>query len=302
VINFGEHREDECRQTWPALMDIVERKVRPERAKNNREIYKKHWWQYGEKRIELYLALAGLPRALAISRVSQHASIAFLPTGMVYSDSLIVFPLDTYAAFAALQSRPHELWARFFGSSLEDRLRYTPSDVFETFPFPAGWRDDARLEAAGRAYYEFRAALMLRNDQGLTATYNRFHDPDERDADIAQLRARHAAMDRAVLDAYGWSDIPTDCEFLLDYDDDDGRQTTDDGAEPGGRRAKKKPWRLRWPDAVRDEVLARLLALNGERAAGDGKKTTDNRRRTTKKRSSAVRRPSSSSEQGQLGV
>ena len=30
---------------------------------------------------------------------------------------------------------------------------------------------------------------------------------------------------------------------------------------------KKLPWRHRWPDAVRDDVLARLLALNGERYA-----------------------------------
>ena len=27
------------------------------------------------------------------------------------------------------------------------------------------------------------------------------------------------------------------------------------------------PWRYRWPDAIRDEVLARLLALNAERYA-----------------------------------
>ena len=32
---------------------------------------------------------------------------------------------------------------------------------------------------------------------------------------------------------------------------------------------KKKPYRYRWPDTVRDEVLARLLALNAERAAED---------------------------------
>jgi hypothetical protein len=29
----------------------------------------------------------------------------------------------------------------------------------------------------------------------------------------------------------------------------------------------KLPWRYRWPDAVRDDVLARLLALNAERYA-----------------------------------
>jgi hypothetical protein len=96
---------------------------------------------------------------------------------------------------------------------------------------------------------------MVRNDEGLTKTYNRFHDPDEADLDILNLRELHATMDRAVLDAYRWTDIPTDCKFLLDYEIDQ---------EEWGDR--KKPWRYRWPDEARDEVLARLLELNAERA------------------------------------
>jgi hypothetical protein len=31
-------------------------------------------------------------------------------------------------------------------------------------------------------------------------------------------------------------------------------------------RKRKKPWRYRWPDDFRDEVLARLLELNKQRA------------------------------------
>ena len=62
-----------------------------------------------------------------------------------------------FAAFCALQSRPHEIWARFFGSSLKDDLRYTPSDCFETYPFPERWEEHPALDAAGREYYEFRA-------------------------------------------------------------------------------------------------------------------------------------------------
>ena len=100
---------------------------------------------------------------------------------------------------------------------------------------------------------------MVANDEGLTKTYNRFHDPDERSPEIARLRELHAAMDRAVLDAYGWTDIATDCEFLLDYEDD----------EDEGSSRRKKPWRYRWPDDVRDEVLARLIELNAERAAAE---------------------------------
>jgi hypothetical protein len=136
-----------------------------------------------------------------------------------------------------------------------DLLRYTPSDCFETFPFPDGWQTHRALEDVGKAYYEFRATLMVRSDEGLTKTYNRFHDPDESDPDILKLRELHTAMDRAVLDAYGWSDIKTDCEFLVDYEIDE---------EEWG--SKKKPYRYRWADEVRDEVLARLLELNAERA------------------------------------
>jgi hypothetical protein len=115
------------------------------------------------------------------------------------------------------------------------------------------------LQAAGKEYYEFRAALMVRNNEGLTKTYNRFHDPNERSPDIFKLRELHAAMDRAVLDAYGWTDLQPTCEFLLDYEEEE------DEEESGGRQ-RKKPWRYRWPDDFRDEVLARLLELNKQRA------------------------------------
>ena len=78
------------------------------------------------------------------------------------------------AGTPVLQSRVHEVWARFFGSSLEDRLRYTTADCFETFPFPISWDTDSALEAAGRAYHEHRAAVMVDDGEGMTKTYNRF--------------------------------------------------------------------------------------------------------------------------------
>jgi len=125
-------------------------------------------------------------------------------------------------------------------------------DCFENFPLPEGYEANLALESAGRTYYDFRAALMIRNNEGLTKTYNRFHDPDERSPAILTLRELHAAMDRAVLDAYGWTDLKPTCQFLLDYEDED----EDD--EAGGGRRRKKPYRYRWPEVFRDEVLARL--------------------------------------------
>ncbi len=261
---------------WPELLAIVEARVKPARAHlTTNAIGRKRadfWWRYGSSAGELYAAINGMNRVLVISRVGQQAAFTFLPGRLVYAESMIVFPFGTVAAFCALQSRLHESWARFFGSSMEDRLRYTPSDCFETFPFPEDWETHPALEEAGEAYYEFRAALMVENNEGLTRTYNRFHDPDERDPRIEELRRLHAVMDRAVLDAYGWRNIPTRCEFLLDYDIDE---------ETWGR--KKKPWRYRWPDEVRDEVLGQLLALNAERAdeeQADSESATDPRRKS----------------------
>ena len=162
------------------------------------------------------------------------------------------------SSFCILQSRIHEVWARFFSSTLKDDLQYAPSDCFETFPFPSGYESNPALEEAGKAYYDFRADLMVRNNEGLTKTYNRFHDPNEDSPDIVRLRELHAAMDRAVLDAYGWQDIQPVCEFIPEFDDEEDE---DDNGRP-----KKKKYRYKWPEAIHDEVLARLLELNRQRA------------------------------------
>lgn len=242
-------------------MAIVEERVKPDRSTKDAVKYPRmvhEWWKFFNARPELQAATLGLERVAAISCHGQHSAFAFLPAEAVFSHGLVVFPVASHAAFCAMQSRVHEMWARFFGSSIKDDLRYTPSDCFQTFPFPEDWETDAALEAAGEAYYDFRAALMVRNGEGLTKTYNRFHDPHERDPEVDHLRGLHDEMDRAVLHAYGWDDIPTGCEFILDYEVDEA---------DSGRR--KKPWRYRWPDDVRDEVLASLVELNAERAAAE---------------------------------
>jgi hypothetical protein len=147
---------------------------------------------------------------------------------------------------------------------MKDDLRYTPSDCFETFPFPEGFETSPTLAAAGQAYHNHRAALMVARNEGMTKTYNRFHDPDERAEGIVRLRELHADMDRAVLQAYAegahseedaaaWRDLAERADpIFLD-------ETNEDDHTYQGR--------LFWPSAFRDEVLARLLALNAERHA-----------------------------------
>lgn len=264
AIYLSDLKTEQELSSHPELAEIVLRKVKPVRdslgSNPNNTPLKKRWWAYQAHRPDFYAQLQALPRLLAICRVTQSFGFCFLEPGPIFSEQVVLIALPSNTAFAVLQSRLHEIWARFFASTLGDALRYTPSDCFETFPFPPAFETNAALEATGREYYEFRATLMVRNSEGLTKTYNRFHNPDECSPEILDLRKLHAAMDRAVLDAYGWTDLKPTCEFLLDYDDE-----KDDEEGPDGRH-RRKPWRYRWPDDFRDEVLARLLELNKKRA------------------------------------
>jgi Eco57I restriction-modification methylase/MmeI, target recognition domain len=247
---------DRVAADWPDLLRIAEERVQPERQKQKDRYGQDFWWRLLRHRPEMHEAIRRFELVLAISKITHHMSFAFLASNIVFSKRLAVFASDSAGLFASLQSRLHEVWARFFGATLEDRLSYTPSDVFDNFPLPLT-PEAVRLKSIGQEYHDFRAAMMIEREEGMTDTYNRFHDPDERSNAFGELRRLHDAMDRAVLDAYGWTDIRPTCEFELEWEDDEAES---------GRSRRKKPWRYRWPEPVRDEVLARLLALNAQRA------------------------------------
>jgi len=239
---------------WPDLVSIVEKKVKPERLKSkNKDVREYSWWRHWRIRSELREAISNLDHVLVLSRVSPYLCLGYSNPTTTFADSCVVFAFQERKAFALLQSRAHEIWARFFASSMKDDLRYTPSDCFETFPFPRGLGALAELEMGGGTYHDHRAALMVARNEGMTKTYNRFHDPNNSDDDIQRLRELHAAMDRAVLEAYGWHDLAARAEsrFL--------NETSEDDHTYQGR--------LFWPSDFRDEVLARLLALNAARYA-----------------------------------
>ena len=252
VINFFDRSEEEAR-SYPDCWAIIEEKVRPERQRVNKEgeyILRKplpqRFWQYGEKRPELVRTIADLPRVLVVCLVSKHLCFAFEPEGYVYSHATGVISDSKSCSLALLQSTVHELWVRQQGSTLETRLRYTPSDCFETFPFPHPTNEQrAKLDCIGEAYHEHRRGLMLERQIGLTKTYNLFHAPACQDPDIAELRRLHVEMDTAVRDAYGWTDLALGHDFH-----GDGKET-----------------RFTLAPAAKQEVMRRLLALNHARAA-----------------------------------
>lgn len=284
-IYFYDWSIDKARQ-FEECFSIIERDVKPERDKNNDKRRREIWWQFSRPTVELYNEINKLDfkRVLVQARVSKTHAISFVDSNQIFSDALVVFNFSSYKEFSLLQSSIHEEWAWKYSSTMKGDRRYTPSDCFETFPFPQDGLsvNHQQLETIGEANHEHRRQLMLGTQLGLTKTYNLFHsnaitakgvnekekqiaalqkhlDPAKSGAGktpdtisfneaiqgILQLRELHVQMDEAVLDAYSWNDIALRHDFYeVDYLPENDR--------------------VRFtihPDA-RKEVLKRLLELN----------------------------------------
>ncbi len=256
IFNLSDLDEFEARQKWPKLLEIAEARVKPQRSKLKRDVYRLKWWRFAEPQNALYDAIGGMKFVLATgAAAAMHHMIARIPSNVIFSHKLCVFVFDEFSVFAVMQSSVHEIWSRAFGTTFGsiDALTYNPTQVFRTFPFPPDFGHDPGLGLAGLEYHGFRAKMMVESGGGLTATYNRFHDRADNKSVIVRLRVLHHEMDVAVLRSYGWDDLADRAapEFI--------EQEADEGKTPKTR--------LDWPPDFKDEVLARLLALNAERAA-----------------------------------
>ena len=253
IVNFFDWPEDQARG-YPDCFAIVNERVRLERA-NVKDAAAKNWWRYLRPRPKLYRTIGPLARVLAVPRVGKAVQTVFVPTGQVLSEETVVFAYDDDFHFGVLTSGFHYRWALRYVSSLGTAPRYTPSDVFETFPQPAY---SAAVAFAGGELDAHRSRLMKERNLGLTSIYNLVHDPDvQSDEGIQRLRDLHVALDIAVRDAYGWDDLDL---------------------EHGFHEVRGQGVRFTFSPQAGNRVLELLLELNRERyeaevAAGLHKRT-----------------------------
>ena len=243
AINFHDWKLTRA-ESYPEVLRIVETKVKPERAAKDPRTYAglmDRWWLYWRTRRELTNAIAGLERVLVIARHSKAGMPMWVPTRQVISDATVAFATDRDVYLALLSSNLHFAWWTTKGeSTLETRLRYNPSDGFETFPQP---ELTGRMDRAGEELHSFRRSVMLEQQFGLTTLYNLVHSEAETGEDVRRLREIHTEVDYAVAEAYGWGDLD------LKHGFHDTRQ---------GRRFTIDP-------VVQVDILDDLLELNHER-------------------------------------
>lgn len=245
VIDFGTMAESDASR-FEEPFDRVLQSVKPERDRANQAAHRQKWWQFANVRPNMRAAIDGLEHVLAVAGVSKAVMPVRVPTGAVFSHGVTVIASESYGLLALLSSSPHQAWVITYASTLETRVRYTPSDVFDTFPRPRVTED---LEQLGSTLDARRSELMGVADLGLTALYNLVNDSAVRsNSGVAELRDIHVAIDRATMAAYGWDDLALDHGFHT--------------------YRQMERWTV--SPAARVEILDRLLELNHERARAEG--------------------------------
>ena len=246
VIDFRDWSLDEAR-AFPEPFERVQRLVHPERETKTDRAAREFWWRHLRPRPGLYGRIAGRDRVIVIARTSKTVMPALVSADQVFSDALVVFTLSDLAQLAILSSTMHQAWAIKYGSGIRTDPRYTPSDVFETFPRPQATE---RLLQLGVQLDVIRGEILARRSLGLTMLYNLINDPSvSRDVDVAQMRELHREVDLATMEAFGWSDIDLSHGF----------------------HTYRQMERFTVSPAARVELLDRLLEENRRRATKEGR-------------------------------
>ncbi|MCY3926569.1 MAG: hypothetical protein OXG52_13885 [bacterium] len=247
IINFFDWSEVKAR-SYEDVFEIVEQKVKPERQETTltgefkkRRPLPQRYWIYADKRPKLYRTIANLERVLVLPQTSNTLVPVFVSTRQVLSHTLVVLAYDDWFHLGVFSSGMHYRWVIRYTATLGSGTRYIPSDVFETFPQPSY---SEGVVSTAESLDRHRQQLMCGSNFGLTSVYNQVHDPTNRDRAISELREHHAALDRAVRDAYGWDDLHLDHGF---------------------REVRGAGRRFTFAPETANEILVRLLELNRER-------------------------------------
>ncbi len=255
VLDTVGYTDQEIRREFPAVYQWLLDHVRPEREHNSREKYRREWWLHAEPRRRFRQSLSGLSRFIATSRTAKHRVFQFLSADYLPETKVLIVASDDAFVLGVLSSSLHSLFATTTGGWLGagNDATYNHSECFDKFAFPVATPDQQarirdlaeQLDGHRKRQQAQHSALTLtglynvleklRSGEPLSAKDKTIHEQGL----VSVLKTLHDELDRAVLDAYGWSDLVP----LLDGD----------------------------AERFSETVLERLVALNAERAAEEAR-------------------------------
>jgi type II restriction/modification system DNA methylase subunit YeeA len=253
IIDFGGSMSLEDASEYELPFEYVRKFVKPYRELvRSEERAVEKWWLHQRPRPEMRIALGNLSRYIVTPRVAKHRLFVFVDKNIVADSRIVVIARDDDYFFGVLHSRVHEVWALATSSrhGVGNDPTYNNSTCFETFPFP--WppahepHDDPRVQAIAQAARE----LVEKRDRWLAEGAT--------EIDPAYLTGLNAPKKRKKAEARTLTNLYNQRPTWLDL------------AHRKLDRAVLDAYG--WPHDLSDEeILPRLLALNGARAG----KTTD---------------------------
>ncbi|WP_019594800.1 DNA methyltransferase [Thioalkalivibrio sp. ALM2T] len=262
VIDLFGFSIEEVRAEYPTVYHWILDHVKPERDQNRDRGFRENWWLAGRPRPDWRAMSETLRNYIATVETTKHRIFQRMESTVLPDHMLVGIALGDPLYLGILSSRTHVSWSLAMGGTLEDRPRYNKTRCLETFPFPdLDGQQAAKIgEIAERIDAHRKARQAEQPDLTLTGMYNvleklRAEEPltaKERTIHeqglVSLLRELHDELDRAVFDAYGWSDL---ANVLV------------------GRPGATTPLPDKPADQAEaeEELLSRLVALNAERAA-----------------------------------
>ena len=244
VIDLFGLLEAQVMDRFPEVYQHVLATVKPEREKNNRPSYRLNWWVFGEARVELRRFLAGLDRYIVTPVTAKHRIFSFVESAVQPDDALMAIGVADNFVLGVLSSFVHHAWvienATLIGvASVDKGHRYIKSSAWDPFPFPAATPEQAEAigDMAERLDATRKAALAESPDLTMTGLYNLMDG--QRKGGLTPAQQKDAMRGRVGIIAKLHDDL--DAAVAAAYG-----------------------WPVDLPPA---EIVARLVALNAERAA-----------------------------------
>ncbi len=243
IIDFGPDMPEEAAAMYELPFEYARQVVKPVRDKSRNARQRTYWWVHRRPAPDMRQAVANLSRFIATPRVAKHRLFVFLNADTLPDSRVAAIAREDDYFFGVLQSRVHEVWALATSSrhGIGDDPTYNVTTCFETYPFP--WppgqepQGDPRVEAvaqAARALVEKRRAWL---------------NPKEERPDGSPRPVRSEALKKRTLTNL-YNQRPTWLELA--------HRTLDAAVFAC----------YGWPPDLSDQdILARLLALNLERAS-----------------------------------
>lgn len=268
-ISTAERIAEAAPQIYAHLIETV----KPHRDNNRRKSFQKNWWMFGEPRRTFRPALNSIVKYVATTETTKHRFFQFLDANILPDHMVVAVAIPFGWAISTLSSRVHWEWVKASAASLgvfKGPSRYTKTKTFDPFPFPACVTDDSntqlrdKLSDLGERLDAHRKSVMEKYDfLTMTGMYNVLERVRELEAGVGEplsesehdiydaaliaiLKEIHDDIDRATLEAYGWSDLAPALVGKV-------------GATlPSPHKSPEQ-------EAAEEELLTRLVALNIER-------------------------------------